>query len=437
VPLEHAPVDQTSAQRLAQAGLEFRLIDAADTDEVDRWVQADHRGFLGARPAPELLAEIRDHVGRRRTVAVFDAASPVADYPVATTQSWTSPLTVPGGGSIDHWSVSSVTVAPTHRRRGIARALLEGELRAAAQQGVPIAGLTVSETTIYGRYGFGVATFADSFEIETARVRWTGPETQPGRLHLIEAEQLLPDAVRIAEAAAARQPGGLGYDEPHVGRAVGALGDNRAALRTVRYDDAEGRPAGFATYELASPEDGDFAKHIVTVRHLVAATDEAQIALWRYFLELDLVATVRAPERPVDDPVLWLLGDLRAAKIHRGDSLWLRIIDVPVALEARRYAAAASIVLDVDDAYGFAAGRFLLETAADGSGRVERVDGEAPAGAASVALSIADLSSLYLGGVSPVGLARAGRIAELTPGAALVLERAFAADRAPWLVFGF
>lgn len=433
--LDIAPIDQTSAERLASSGLELRLVQAADDGEVERWVQADHRGFHRGRVEAERVAEISERSRHRRTVAVYDSAAPAPDYPVATTQSWVAPLTVPGGGSADLWSIAAVTVAPTHRRRGIARAVLEGELRAAAARGVPIAGLTVSETTIYGRYGFGVATFGDSLEIETARVRWTGPETR-GRLHLVEADQLWSDAVRIADAERAAHPGGVRYDELLLGDAIGLLGTRRQAVRTVRYDDAEGRPAGFACYELG-PSERDFSKHTATVHHLIAATDEAAAALWRFLLELDLVSTVRAPSRPVDDPVQWQLGDLRAAVRRREDELWLRILDLPAALEARRYAAEANVVLEVTDPYGFAAGRFLLETGADGSGHVAPLEGAAPADAASVALSIADLSSLYLGGVSPVGLARAGRIEEHSPGAALRVERVFAAERAPWLAIRF
>ncbi|MFP3813618.1 GNAT family N-acetyltransferase, partial [Bacillus sp. SIMBA_005] len=83
--------------------------------------------------------------------------APASAFPVATTNAWVTPLTIPGGGELDMWAISMVTVAATHRRRGIARSLLEGELRAAVSAGVPMAGLTVSEATIYGRYGFGSA----------------------------------------------------------------------------------------------------------------------------------------------------------------------------------------------------------------------------------------------------------------------------------------
>ncbi|MCL2515612.1 MAG: GNAT family N-acetyltransferase [Microbacteriaceae bacterium] len=429
-----ASIDPTSAARLATDGLELRLVDP-DGDDLVAWLQADFRGFHDARVSVEKVDDWRAASAERRTVGVFDTDAAEPGTPVATTQTWVAPLTLPGGGQIDLWSIASVTVAPTHRRRGVARALLEGELRTAAAHGAPIAGLTVSEATIYGRYGFGVATFGDDLRIDTRRVTWSGPEPR-GRVHFVEPERLLPDARRITAAVRASLSGALGHDDFLQGRAIGVLGDEKAKIRTVRYDDADGVPQGFLAYEVRLHGD-DFTKHEAVVWELLGATDEASSALWRFLLELDLVSTVSASGRPVDDAVLWQLGDLRAASRVRKDRLWLRILDVPRVLEARRYASSAAIVLEVEDALGFGAGRFLLEVGVDGAGRVRRLDGEGPAGAASLALTIADLSSICLGGVAPTQLARAGRIVERTPGAALVLGRAFATERAPWLILGF
>jgi predicted acetyltransferase len=435
VSFDDAPIDSTSAQRLAQAGLELRLVDPADPAALAGWLQAERRGFHEGPGDEAALAEVREHGAQRRITGVYDPTAPIAGEPVGTTLSWVAPLTVPGGGTVPLWSIASVTVAPTHRRRGVARALLESELRTAAAEGVPMAGLTVSESTIYGRYGFGAATFADITEIETKRVRWSGPDA-PGRVRFVEPTALLPDALRIVDDVRAAQPGGLPYGELMVGRLIGVYGENRSGLRTVRYDDAGGVPQGFASYRIL-PAEGDFTKHTARVELLLGATDEAVAALWRFLLELDLVAIVRAHERPVDEPVNWQLGDFRAARRRRSDRMWLRILDVPASLEARRYAAPATLVLEVDDPYGFAAGRFLLEAGTGGVGRVTPLEGEAPAGAASVALPVSELSAISLGGVQPTTLARAGRITELTPGAALALERAFAAERTPWMLLEF
>ena len=68
-------------------------------------------------------------------------------------------MTLPGGCT-EALGLTWVSVEITHRRRGILRALIERQLREAAARGVPVAVLTASEASIYGRFGFGVATRA-------------------------------------------------------------------------------------------------------------------------------------------------------------------------------------------------------------------------------------------------------------------------------------
>ena len=52
-----------------------------------------------------LLEEARANFGGRRTTAVYDEG---VVTPVGTVNSWVAPLTVPGGGSLDAWAISSV-----------------------------------------------------------------------------------------------------------------------------------------------------------------------------------------------------------------------------------------------------------------------------------------------------------------------------------------
>ncbi len=121
--------------------------------------------------------------------------------------------------------------------------------------------------------------------------------------------------------------------------------------RFVRYDDEAGQMQGFASYKLTENPD-DFTQHRLDLLHLVTATDDAYAALWRFVLEMDLVSEVRAHLRPVDEPVRWMVSDFRAVKVAELDHLWIRILDVPAALEARTYAAPGRLVLGVTDPFG-------------------------------------------------------------------------------------
>lgn len=432
------PIDPQSAARLGTDGLRLELVDTADTTAFGRWLTAEARGFYDSTPTPETLAPQLTGLADRRSTGVYDDSAADPSTPVATVSAWPTALTVPGRRSVPAWAISAVTVSPTHRRRGIARVMLEAELRTATTLGASLAILTVSEATIYSRYGFAPAAMKADWRIDTRRARWTGPAAS-GRVHFVTAEDLREVSTDIVERTRLGVPGQIEQWDLLRDRllGIGADADRRKALRLVRYDDADGEPQGFAVYTVkeSGPE---FSSHTVDIEHLVSATDDAYAGLWRYFLEHDLVTTVTAPLRSVDEPVAWQVADIRAAhRVDQHDHLWTRILDVPAALEGRNYAGPASIVLDVDDALGFADCLVLLEIDAEGVATVTDLDGEAPLGAAALSLSVNELSALYLGGMSVGSLVRAGRITELRPGSADVVDHAFHSTVTPWLGFWF
>jgi predicted acetyltransferase len=214
---------------------------------------------------------------------------------------------------------------------------------------------------------------------------------------------------------------------------TGVAGDDAErtkALRAVRYDDPEGATTGVALYRVTGGED-DFSAHTLVVEYLSTETPEAYAALWRYLLEVDLVSQVKAGMRSVDEPVLWQVSDMRAVRTQKTDHLWLRILDVKAALEARAYTGRGLFVLEIADELGFAGGRFAVQIA-DGLATVTVTDA-----AASLAMSINELSALYLGGVAATTLVAAARITELQPGAAQALDTAFRSPRPPHLGLWF
>jgi predicted acetyltransferase len=427
------PIDEVSAQSLAARGLRLGLVDTTDTPGFEAWLRADLRGFHLPESSAEGMAREIAGLANRRTTGVWDDTTLDPSVPVGTVSSWPVSMTVPGRRTIEAWAISSVTVAPTHRRRGIARALLEGELRTAQDLGIPVATLTVSESTIYGRYGFAPAAFASSLEIDTSRVTWTGPDAA-GRVNFITRSQFRIDVAAMHERVRLDSPGqipawGLRWDQ-----LAGLADDDRsksADLRAVRYDSADGHPEGLALYRVTENE-SDFTQHTLTVLYLSHETDEAYSALWRHLLDMDLVRRLKAPLRSVDEPVVWNVSDRRAVSQSTWDHLWLRILSVRESLEARTFAAAGRCVLHVDDELGLAGGTYLLEVDAAGRGRVtEGFDGDA-----DISLPITSLSAIYLGGVSAVTLESAGLLHGRAEAVAL-LDAMFHSARAPWLSIWF
>lgn len=406
-----APLNDAFVERLTAAGLEARLVPASDPVGYGNWLQVVARGFLDGERSDEQVTETRARSGYRRTTGVFDPSAPVPEAPVATIASWIGELTVPGGRGIPSCAISAVTVAPTHRRRGIARAMLEGELGAAADAGTPMAMLTVSESQLYGRYGFASAAASASWHIDVKRAQWTGP-LPDGRVDFISRQRLRELVPELHDRARLRVPGEIDVPGGHWDNFTGMRPDakNAGDIRAVQYADDAGEVRGVALYSVRENEK-DFTKSTVTVSYLLAETDDAYAGLWRFFLELDLVGEVRAHELSVDEPLRWMISDQRAATVMVRDHQYVRILDVPAALQARTFGASGTLALEVSDVLGYAAGRWLLEVDGDGRGVVSAWDEvEAPDGAIAVALGVQELSAAYLGGVSLATLAAAGRV---------------------------
>jgi len=420
------PIDKTSRAQLDAQGLTFRLVDTDDADDHTPWSDAVSRGFLGPTSPTDETEARRAFVQDDRLTGVYDPTSAAPSEPVATTHCWPADLTVPGGRTLPAWAVSGVTVAQTHRRRGLARILMEAELRTASALSLPIAMLTVSESTIYARFGYSPAAFGRDLTISTRRARWTGPEVT-GRVHYVSAEQLRDDGYRIVEQVRVARPGEVSYSPTghlwlrQLGLAI--RDDNAKNLRFVRHDDADGAADGFAIFQLVENE-ADFAEHELKLHALVAATPGAYAGLWRFLLDMDLVSTITAQLRPIDDPLRWMIDDFRAIHVDERDHLWIRVLDVPATLSARTYGAPGRLVLGVEDPAGFASGTWALDV--DGAGQAAVVATDQPADAS---MTVNALGSLYLGGVTARTLATAGSLT----GEVARVDAAFCSSVAPYL----
>ena len=148
---------------------------------------------------------------------------------------------------------------------------------------------------------------------------------------------------------------------------------------------------------------------------MLATTPDAYRALWGYLLSIDLVRLLQLEAYPVDEPLEWLIPDGRLARrTWTGDNDWLRLLDVPAALSARRYPSTDRLVLDVIDTDGgWAQGRVRLD------GGPEHAEcTPAPHDSPDLTLSQRALASIYLGGCTVRSQQLAGLLDEHTAGAA-------------------
>ncbi len=421
------PHDQTSSADLAAVGLEYRRIDA-DCEGFRPFQRAVARGFLGGESTDDEAAHARKTLRTRRLTGVFDAAGSEPEVPVGTIDSWASTLTTSPGRTADLWSISAVTVAPTHRRRGIARAMIGGELRTAADAGFALAGLTVTEATIYGRWGFSPAAWASDVVVDTRRARWTGRAT-PGRLDFVPRDAVVAHVRAIHERVRVSRPGSVpGWDGRWRAIAGAAPGDKEAEkVRAVVYRDVDGVERGILIYTL--DENDDYSSHVLNVRSLFADGDDAYAALWRFAIEHDLVGTVKAWLQAPVPPVQWMVSDRRAVTATLTDHHWLRVLDVAGALSSRTYAAPLDAIVRVDDPLGFADGTWAVRIGETREAVVSPADADAPV---DVQLTVGALGSLLLGGVRASELAAAGLVRG-DAGAIAAIDAAFAPAMTPLL----
>lgn len=433
-PALDLPADETATAVLTTRGLRYGVLDPAGEAAASTWTRAVERGFHESEPTPERLAEVGADLPDQRTVAVWDDTLDDPAVPVATTTCWPATLALPGGG-VSAWAISDVTVAPTHRRRGIARAVLEGELRTAVAAGLPLAALTVSEATIYRRFGFGPAAWAADLEVDTRRAGWLGGDP-PGRVQLVDRDTALRDGRGLVVAAQRAAVGDVEASGSKLDRLFGspARPDELRAWRFARYDDGDGVPRGITVYRVEE-DPRDLTNHTAHVLLLAATTDDASAALWRFLLELDLVARVRIALRSTDEPLRWLVRDQRAITTTAlRDHLWVRVLDPVALLTARTYGTAGRLGLRVDDPLGYADGSFVLDISAATPEVVREEPGE---GVPVLDVPVDLLGGLALGGVSAVTLLRAGRIAERAEGDAAAADTLLRWPSAPVLTTWF
>ncbi|MFG2514536.1 GNAT family N-acetyltransferase [Streptomyces sp. NPDC048584] len=398
-------------------------------DEWDDWYGSLVRAFGGV-PEPDEERELfRELTEVDRSLGVWDGGW------VGTAGAFTFGLTVPGGASVRAAGVTMVGVAATHRRRGVLRSMMRRQLDDVRSWGEPLAVLTASEPAIYGRFGYGAATFHVNAEIDTGR---TGLSVPPGtdgvRLRYAAPAEVL-DACESVYARLvpgrpgmlARRPGWerLGLLDPESRR------DGASPLQCV-VAERDGETVGYARFRVRPDWGPGGPDGSVVVSALAALDPAADAALWRFLFGIDLTSKLVVRGRPVDEAWQYLVSDIRRCRPEVRDSLYVRLVDVGAALQARTYRAPVDVVFEVEDAFcPWNTGRWRLSGDAKGAS-CERTEDPA-----DLAVSVRELGAAYLGGVSLTALAAAGRVGELRRGALAEASLAFGSDVAPWLPHGF
>lgn len=372
------------------------------------YAEAVTRGFHG-----EFVPE---HAELELRVAEWDRnfGFKVDDHWIATCGAYSRTLTVPGG-QVPVAAVSVVTVAPAYRRRGLLRQMMTHQLESLSQGGTEaVALLWASESLIYGRFGYGHATPRLRIAGQTRSTEFLpAVDLGAGSVDEVTREEFVTMATELHATLLPERPGALdrtpgwwdvGLYDPAAWR------QGSGPIRFALHFSAAGTPDGYASFRVKAGQ-SDADKEVI-VGDLDATDPAAYAALWRYLLDLDLVRTFVRSNAPVDEPLRSLVSDQRGITTELHDATYVRLVDLPSALEARAYASAVEVTLEVRDALLPANdGRFRLRAGPDGAS-VTITDTQP-----DLSLATRELAACYLGGTSLDALHRAGLVVEHSPGA--------------------
>jgi predicted acetyltransferase len=403
-------------------------------DELPALEYVDQHAFNGRPDSARQRANWLARLELDRTLGAFDGTTLAGVTGVYTFQ-----MRVPGAMAAVA-GVSMVAVLPSHRRRGALTGLMRRQLGDIADRGEAVAALFASETAIYGRYGYGRASWQLTLSLARGHgAVATGVPADPGlRLRIAEPRSAHAEMGKVYELAMAERPGLYARTEPWWDRLTHEPdSDTDMPMRCVLAEDDAG-PRGYALFTSEGRwewEEGTFLPAgVLDVHEAIAVDPAAAAALWSDVLSRDLITTFRLHMRPVDDPLLDLLADSRLGRPRLSDGLWIRLVDVGRALAQRRYACPVDVVIEVADELcpqNQARWRLTAATAAASSsgfgGTCERTT--APA---DLVLPERALGAAYLGGTRLGALAAAGLVTEVTPGAVAALSTAMSWDPAPW-----
>ena len=394
-------------------------------DELPAYMETVTTGFLERPDVARIAEEVAGLWDLERTWAAFDGTRVAGTF-----RSWATEVTVPGGAHLPAAAISGVTVLPTHRRQGILRQMVATEHAAIRERGEAIALLYASEYPIYGRFGYGAATDVAKWTLHTSGLEFTGQPS--GTVELVPVDASTRDVMKgVHDAFRRGYPGDIrrraavwDFDLGLVDMAWGTRWKGFAAF----HRDGSGEIDGYVRYHADSKWEVRQPRNELLVDELIAMTPEAYAALWRYVAEIDWVASVRAENRRPTEPLRWLLSNARAAAVSEaGDGLWLRLIDVPRALETRGYEGEGRLVLEVVDADA-PGGRHRLELDASPDGARCRPTDRSP----DLTVPLGAVGAAYLGWTPLRDAVLGTGVDEHRDGALAAADRLFRTSVTPW-----
>lgn len=409
--------------------------------DAQRYLATDHTVWFAEVPTAPTEVQLLGIPEEQRFAADVEGSDP-GTYPgIYGVFPLTLPIPGPQGGvrPVPCAGLTWVGVHPDHRRRGVLTAMLRHHFEQVhAQDGTHVSALHASEPAIYGRHGYGLA----SLELEVS----LGRGTTFSAPHLEDAAAAVSTQLAtVSDADVPKRMRECHLGSADLGSVVGEAGYYARVCRQlpeelrekeswrVLFARRDGADVGFAMFRRTHKWERARPSGELVVWALVGDA-AAKLALLRRLVDFDLIGTVKIGTVGVEDPMLmWVGGPRGASDIATYDSLWVRLVDLPEALQDRTWSAACDVVAEVADrAAPWNNGSWRIRADDTGRATVERTTAEA-----DIRLRVEALGAAYLGGGNLLAQQRAGLVQERRKGAVAELWRAMRTETAPTAAVGF
>jgi predicted acetyltransferase len=375
--------------------------------------------YFGGPPTDEQLERFEQVLPHERMHAAFEDGEIVGGAGAFPFE-----MSMPGGGTVECGGVTVVGVYPTHRRRGVLRSMMEEQLRDIHARGEPLAALWASEETIYGRFGYGIASWAGGIEIPREWATFAQPLERRGRTRFVDSEEAARLFPQVWDGLMRQRPGVFQRTEPWWRlRRTRIPDEEKTNPRRFVVLELDGEVQAYAVFKSEMKFGRGVPASVLEVYEAVGTTPQATAEIWRFLFDVDWQAKITASLLPPDHPLFLLLANPRRADYRLADALWVRLVDVGAALSARAYAGEGRVVFDVRDAVcPWNEGRWAVSP--EGASRTND--------AAEIALDVSVLGAASMGATPFEQLQWAGRLDELADGAVGRADALFGWRPLPW-----
>src|ERR1700749_4397320 len=186
-----------------------------DENEIDGFIRVDQHAFNTSPWSDDDRRGALDLFEFDRSLAAFDGTTPIG-----ATMCYSFQLSVPGLQMLPAAGVTFVAVMPTYRRQGGLSSLMRRQLADVRDRGEPLAILWASEAVIYGRYGYGRASWQLGFTLRRGQGGLgravSGLAAEGGsdlRVRIADPGAALPELAKVYEAVLAGRPGMFGRND--------------------------------------------------------------------------------------------------------------------------------------------------------------------------------------------------------------------------------